>query len=151
MYHFPIYGVWFNSRITETLLMYKKSLEPCLCTRINGTLLIYKNHWNLDYIQCTRIIGTLLMYKNHWHFAYVQESLEPCLCTRIIWTLHIYKTQLKYNRVIDIVIRSRKPDSLESRSGSNECEARVWSIRNESESRFLELLTISMTLLLYTF
>ena len=54
------------------------------------------------------------------------------------------------NKVIDIKNSSRKLDSLESRSGSNECKARVWSTRNESESRFLEPITIAMTLLSYT-
>ena len=44
---------------------------------------------------------------------------------------------MQYNRLIDIMIRSRKPDSLESPSGSN-----------ESESHFLELIIISMTVLL---
>ena len=50
---------------------------------------------------------------------------------------------IKFNRVIDTVIRSRKMASLESLSGSNEC--------NESEPLFLELITILMTLLAYTF
>ena len=52
---------------------------------------------------------------------------------------------------INIVIRSRKSDSLELQFGSNKWEAQVWSHRNKSKSCLLKLITILMTLLLYTF
>ena len=42
-----------------------------------------------------------------------------------IFVLIIVDKDSRDDRVIDIVIRFKNPDSLESRSVSNECQARV--------------------------
>ena len=49
------------------------------------------------------------------------QKLIRIICYSLLLKQTNFKA-LRQNRVIDIIIRSRKPDSLESRSGSNECD-----------------------------